>query len=149
MNRWHYMLAALLGLLIALLILLTAPALQAQSNTSAWTNGMAIARAKVIALTTTNASDSINPMLAGLLQGTAPATNALVTVTAPLPPGTSIYLPDFIYPPNWTNLACTLQRSTDLKTWSNYMAFAKSTTRGGTLAIHSTNPFEFYRLSFK
>ena len=139
-------LAVALGLLCAFLSISCS---SLKTNSAAFNAGMAQARANVIALTMTNASDSINPMLAGLLQGTAPATNALVTVTAPLPPGTSIYLPDFIYPPNWTNLACTLQRSTDLKTWSNYMAFAKSTTRGGTLAIHSTNPFEFYRLSFK
>ena len=121
---------------------------RAQTNSAAFNNGMAQARANVIAATTPSASDAINPVLAGLMQGTTPATNAPAVVTGPLPPGASIYLPDFKYPPNWTNFAWTLQCSTDFKkTWVNYMAFAKSTKLGGTLTLHSTNPAEFYRMA--
>jgi hypothetical protein len=147
MKPWHFIFAFLIGLLIALLILFTSPSLHAQTNTAAFLAGMAQARAQVIALTTPSASDNINPMLAGLLLGSAPATNTPAPVTAPLPSGASFYTPNFIYPADMTNYSWTLQRSTDFKkTWVNWMTWPKGLEAGGTMTITTTNPCEFYRM---
>jgi hypothetical protein len=115
-----------------------------QTNTAAWTNAMASARAQVIALTTPSPSDNINPLLAGLSSSTN--ANMAATQMSPLPAGRTVVFSNFIYPTNMENFAWTLQSSVDLQTWSNVMSWPKGLRSGGTMTLTNKGPAAFYRM---